>query len=263
MANSHTEDSDLRAVLTRSLPRHISVIMDGNGRWAKQRHLPRFAGHQAGVEAVRSMVRSCGEKGIEVLTLFAFSSENWRRPASEVSLLMDLLMRALQREVRELHEHHVRLRIIGDREGFSERLQRQIAAAERLTQDNSGLQLVIAVNYGGRWDIVQAARKLARAVEAGSLRADEVRPETLSAQLCLHDLPEPDLFIRTGGERRISNFILWQLAYTELYFTDVLWPDFDRQALEAALAFFATRQRRFGHTGEQVEQMKQQMSGMS
>jgi undecaprenyl diphosphate synthase len=257
-----TDDAELKALLARSLPRHVAVIMDGNGRWAKRRHLPRFAGHQAGVEAVRGLVRSCGERGIGVLTLFAFSSENWRRPASEVGLLMDLLMKALQREVRELHENNVRLRIIGDREAFSERLQRQIAAAERLTQDNGGLQLVVAVNYGGRWDIVQAARQLAMAVEAGRLRADEVTVETLSASLSLHDLPEPDLFIRTGGEQRISNFLLWQLAYTELYFTDILWPDFDSQAFEAALAFFAARQRRFGHTGEQVEQMKGEISGI-
>jgi undecaprenyl diphosphate synthase len=253
--------SDLQSVLAQSLPRHVAIIMDGNGRWAKQRRLPRFAGHQAGVEAVRGVVEGCGEKGIRALTLFAFSSENWRRPETEVGLLMDLFMKALQREVKKLHESNVRLRIIGERSAFSERLQRQIAAAERLTGDNTGLSLVIAVNYGGRWDIAQAARRLAELVEAGMLRADQVTQELLADYLCLHGLPEPDLFIRTGGEQRISNFLLWQLAYTELYFTDILWPDFDRRAFDAALAFFAGRQRRFGHTGEQVEQIKKKLQG--
>jgi undecaprenyl diphosphate synthase len=248
-------DSDLRTVLTLQMPRHVAVIMDGNGRWARRRHLPRIAGHQAGIEAVREVVKACGGKGIQALTLFAFSSENWRRPAQEVSMLMDLFTKALQREVKQLHERQVRLRIIGERSVFPEKLQQRIAAAEALTRDNTGLRLVVAVNYGGRWDIAQAARRVAEQVEAGILRASEVTPEALASCLCLSDLPDPDLFIRTGGEQRISNFLLWQLAYTELYFTDTLWPDFDRAALEAAFSAFAKRQRRLGHTGEQVEQV--------
>jgi undecaprenyl diphosphate synthase len=256
-----TADSDLYTVLTLQVPRHVAIIMDGNGRWARRRHLPRIAGHQAGIEAVRRVVKVCGEKGIRVLTLFAFSSENWRRPEQEVSMLMDLFMKALQREVKHLHESDVRLRIIGERSAFSQKLQERVAAAEALTAPNAGLNLVVAVNYGGRWDIGQAAQQVAERVEAGDLRAADVTPELLASFLCLHDLPEPDLFIRTGGEQRISNFLLWQLAYTELYFTDALWPDFDRPALEAALVSFARRQRRLGHTGEQVEQVRKKSLG--
>ncbi len=235
------------------LPRHVAVIMDGNGRWAKKRLLPRVAGHRAGVETVRQLVKTCAEKGVEVLTLFAFSSENWRRPPKEVSLLMELFLTALQRESKRLHANNVRLKIIGDRAAFAERLQEEVAKAEALTSDNSGLTLVIAANYGGRWDMVQAARRLGRQVEAGELRPDDISAEHLESQLLLHDLPEPDLFIRTGGEQRISNFLLWHLAYTELYFTDTLWPDFDAKAFEAALTSYAGRQRRFGRTGDQVE----------
>ena len=233
-------------------PRHVAIIMDGNGRWASRRRLPRFAGHKAGVETVKGVVRACGEKGIEVLTLFAFSSENWRRPQEEVGLLMGLFMTALEQQVRKLHEHNIRLRIIGDRSAFSSMLQERIEAAETLTRDNSGLNLVIAANYGGRWDMTEAARAIARRVQSGELTPDQVNPELVHSLLSLADLPEPDLFIRTGGEKRVSNFLLWQLAYTELYFTDTLWPDFDRQAFEGALASFATRQRRFGRTGDQV-----------
>lgn len=236
------------------LPRHVAIIMDGNGRWARKRLLPRFAGHQAGLETVRLAVKLCLEKGIETLTLFAFSSENWRRPPEEVGLLMDLFLGALEREVRKLNEHGVRLRIIGERSAFSAELQRRIAEAEELTADNTALNLVIAANYGGRWDITQAARRLAEAVRNGLLEPAEITLDCLAGQLSLADLPEPDLFIRTGGEQRISNFLLWQLAYTELYFTPILWPDFDAAAFEDALASFATRQRRFGRTGEQVEQ---------
>jgi undecaprenyl diphosphate synthase len=235
------------------LPRHVAIIMDGNGRWARQRSLPRVAGHRAGVESVRSVVRACGEKGIEVLTLFAFSSENWRRPEQEVGLLMELFMTALRREVSELHRNNVRLRIIGNRDRLPERLRAQIAAAEERTAANTGLTLVVAANYGGRWDIARAARRLAERVAAGELAPADITPEGLEGGLSLHGLPEPDLFIRTGGEQRISNFLLWQLAYTELYFTRVLWPDFGRDAFEDALASFATRQRRFGRTGEQVQ----------
>jgi undecaprenyl diphosphate synthase len=236
------------------LPRHIAIIMDGNGRWAKKRLLPRVAGHQAGVEAVRGTVESCGRKGVEVLTLFAFSSENWRRPASEVGLLMELFVKTLKREAKRLHANNVRLRVIGERDAFDPKLREGIANAERLTRDNTGLTLVIAANYGGRWDIAQAARALAARVEAGRLASADITPELLDAQLSLHDMPEPDLFIRTGGEQRISNFLLWQLAYTELFFTDVLWPDFDESLLDEAIASFAKRQRRFGRTGDQVEQ---------
>lgn len=235
--------------------------MDGNGRWAKQRNLPRIAGHRAGVEAARQIIQACGEKGIEALTLFAFSSENWRRPQGEVGLLMDLFMSALQTQVADLHRHNVRLRIVGTREAFNLKLQHQMADAEALTAHNSGLQLIIAANYGGRWDIAQAASRLAEQVEAGTLSASQVNADTLAACLSLHDLPEPDLFIRTGGEQRISNFLLWQLAYTELYFTDILWPDFDTQGLTLALESFAKRQRRFGFTGEQIEKLAKQVKG--
>ena len=220
------------------LPRHVAIIMDGNGRWATRRRLPRIAGHRAGVEAVRRVVQACGEKGIEALTLFAFSSENWRRPREEVGLLMNLFVSALEQEVKKLDENQVRLRVIGE--------------AEQLTADNQGLSLVIAANYGGRWDLTQAMRHLARRVERGEIGVEEIGPKMIQSSLCLSELPEPDLFIRTGGEKRVSNFLLWQLAYTELYFTDALWPDFDRQAFEAALASYTSRQRRFGRTGEQV-----------
>ena len=233
-------------------PRHVAIIMDGNGRWASRRRLPRVAGHKAGVETVKGVVRVCGEKGVEVLTLFAFSSENWRRPQEEVGLLMGLFMTALDQQVRKLHEHNIRLRIIGDQSAFSRMLQERIEAAESLTRTNTGLTLVIAANYGGRWDMTEAARTIASRVQAGELTPDQVSPQLVQSLLSLCDFPEPDLFIRTGGEKRVSNFLLWQLAYTELYFTDTLWPDFDRQAFEGALTSFATRQRRFGRTGDQL-----------
>ena len=235
------------------LPRHVAIIMDGNGRWAKKRMLPRIAGHRAGVETVRQVVKACAEKGIEVLTLFAFSSENWRRPAKEVSLLMELFLSALQRESKRLHGNNVRLRIIGELSAFAPRLQEEVAKAEELSRDNTGLTLVIAANYGGRWDVVQAARRLGEQIETGRLQASDITTDLFESQLVLHGLPEPDLFIRTGGEQRISNFLLWHLAYTELYFTDTLWPDFNAQAFEDALVSYAGRQRRFGRTGDQVE----------
>jgi len=237
------------------LPRHIAIIMDGNGRWAKQRHLPRTAGHHAGVGAVRRTVEYCARNGIAALTLFAFSSENWRRPQEEVSVLMGLFLSTLEKETQKLHQNNVRMRIVGDRSAFAPELQERMAAAERMTADNSGLNLSIAANYGGRWDITQAARRLAHEVAAGRLAADQVTEQQLESLLCLGDLPEPDLFIRTGGEQRISNFLLWQLAYTELYFTPVLWPDFDEQTLAEAIADYAGRQRRFGYTGDQVVQL--------
>lgn len=235
------------------LPRHVAIIMDGNGRWAQQRRLPRYAGHKVGVESVRRVVRSCAQQGIEVLSLFAFSSENWRRPQQEVSILMDLFFAALQQEVSKLHKNNVRLEIIGAREAFAPKLQDRIAEAEALTANNDGLRLMIAANYGGQWDIVEAARRLAAAVAKGELAPAEITPALFETYLCLTGLPRPDLFIRTGGERRISNFLLWQLAYTELYFTDILWPDFDETAFADALRDFTGRQRRFGRTGEQVE----------
>lgn len=239
----------------RNVPRHVAIIMDGNGRWAKQRLLPRVAGHRKGVEAVRGTVRAAIERGVEFLTLFAFSSENWQRPAEEVSSLMGLFFEALDREIAELHKNGVRVRFIGDRKTLSVRLQARIAAAEQQTAGNGGLQLQVAMSYGGRWDLVQATQKLARACAQGALRADDISEADLGMALELgalgEELADPDLFIRTGGEIRISNFLLWNLAYTELYFTDRLWPEFDSAELEAALAFFARRERRFGLTGSQ------------
>lgn len=235
------------------LPRHIAIIMDGNGRWAKKRFLPRPAGHKVGAEVVRGLVKACTHWGVEALTLFAFSSENWKRPKEEVGLLMDLFITMLRRETKELDGNNVRMRFIGARSAFSEKLQKQIAESERQTADNTGLNLIIAANYGGRWDIADAAQRLARRVAAGEIPADAVTPEALDAEISTHELPEPDLFIRTGGERRISNFLLWQLAYTELYFTDTLWPDFGPDDLHAAMVDYSGRQRRFGLTGEQIE----------
>ncbi|MEX2576537.1 MAG: polyprenyl diphosphate synthase [Halofilum sp. (in: g-proteobacteria)] len=236
-------------------PRHVAIIMDGNGRWAAQRSARRTEGHKAGVRATQAIVEACGRRGIEALTLFAFSSENWRRPESEVSVLMELFLRTLRSEVAKLGENNVRLRFIGDRAGFSPALQDAMARAERETAGNDGLDVAIAANYGGRWDITQAARQLAEEAAAGRLDPGAIGPEQLAERLCLADLPEPDLFIRTGGERRISNYLLWQLAYTELWFTDLLWPDFDATALDEAFAYFRSRQRRFGRTSEQVQQL--------
>ena len=234
------------------VPRHVAIIMDGNGRWANRRRLPRVAGHSAGVEAVKAVVRACGARRVRALTLFAFSSENWRRPKEEVGVLMGLFTSALDSQVRKLHENDIRLNIIGDRSAFSAALQQRIAGAEQLTGANTGLRLTVAANYGGRWDLTQATRRIAEAVARGELAPGDVDEALLQRHLCLSDVPEPDLFIRTGGEQRVSNFLLWQLAYTELYFTDTLWPDFDAGEFDLALASYATRQRRFGRTGEQV-----------
>ncbi len=239
-----------------SLPRHIAIIMDGNGRWARARLLPRYVGHSEGVKSVRRVVEACLDKNIKALTLFAFSSENWRRPSEEVGLIMDLFVHALKKEVVALNRNGVKLRFIGDRTAFSENLRALIAAAEEETRDNSGLDLVIAANYGGQWDITQAVQNLAGRLAAGTLQPQDITPDVLAAEVCLSDLPPPDLFIRTGGEQRISNFLLWQLAYTELYFTDTLWPAFDGQKLDDALSWYANRQRRFGRTGDQVERQK-------
>jgi undecaprenyl diphosphate synthase len=233
---------------SQALPRHVAIVMDGNGRWAERRRRRRTAGHQAGVRSTRRVVEACGRRGIEALTLFAFSSENWRRPHGEVQKLMELFGRALEKEARSLHENRVRLRFVGDLSRFSPDLRRDMEEAAELTAANEGLNLNVAVNYGGRWDIVQAAR---RALTDG-MAPESLDEEAFGQLLSLSDVPAPDLFIRTGGERRISNFLLWQLAYTELYFTDVLWPDFDEAALETALSDYAGRQRRFGRTGAQV-----------
>jgi undecaprenyl diphosphate synthase len=237
----------------RSVPRHVAIIMDGNGRWAKQRLLPRVAGHRKGVEAVRAIVRACLERGVEFLTLFAFSSENWRRPADEVSILMDLFLRALEQEVAKLDENSIRFKVIGDTTPFDPRIRELIAAGEARTAANTRLTLTVAANYGGRWDIAQAARRyFAQNALALDDEAD-LRPEAIEPFLAMAFAPEPDLFIRTGGEQRISNFLLWQLAYTELYFTGTLWPDFDPAAFDSAIAWYRERERRFGRTSEQVQ----------
>lgn len=232
--------------------KHICVIMDGNGRWAKKRFMPRFAGHKAGLGALRKIVGSCVEQDIQVLTIFAFSSENWRRPKKEVNLLMELFASALTREVKKLHESNIQLRIVGDLSAFSDTINHLIDAALLLTKDNTGLVLNIAANYGGRWDIMQASQQMAYAVQENKLKPEDINESTIEHYLSLKDLPEPDLFIRTGGEKRISNFILWQLAYCEFYFTDVLWPDFDKNTFLKAIESFHSRQRRFGRTGDQL-----------
>jgi len=236
-----------------NIPTHVAVIMDGNGRWARRRALPRHAGHRSGVGSVRKIVELAAEKGVKYLTLFAFSSENWARPRDEVSKLMSLFVEALQREIDELHRNNVRLEFIGAREQLQIGLIEKIAAAEAQTAGNTGLRLIVAVAYGGRWDIVRATQSLAGKVAAGELDVSSIDDEALAAELQLTGVPDPDLLIRTGGEQRISNFLLWNLAYAELYFCDTLWPDFGDRDFDEALAFYAVRQRRYGHTGEQVE----------
>jgi undecaprenyl diphosphate synthase len=226
--------------------------MDGNGRWAARRAMPRHVGHKAGVKAVRAVVEGCARRGVEALTLFAFSSENWGRPAEEVSRLMELFVEAMDREIGQLHRNGIRVRFIGDLATLKPDLREMIAKAEALTASNPNLTLYIALSYGGRWDIAQAARRLAERVRAGTLEPAAIDEQALAAELALGGAPEPDLFIRTGGEQRISNFLLWHLAYTELYFCATLWPDFDEHELERAFRYFASRQRRFGLTGEQV-----------
>jgi undecaprenyl diphosphate synthase len=248
-----THDSSTETIPQHgAVPRHIAVIMDGNGRWAKRRHLPRFAGHRRGVEAVRGTVQACAERGVRFLTLFAFSSENWRRPAEEVALLMQLFHGALSNEVDKLHRNGIRLRVVGDLARFDARMRALIEQGERLTAANTRLTLTIAANYGGRWDILQALNRLLHEhPEAAQAGVEEAQ---LAPYLAMCHAPEPDLFIRTGGEQRVSNFLLWQLAYTELHFTETLWPDFDGAALDAAIASYASRERRFGRTSEQLEE---------
>ena len=235
-------------------PKHIAIIMDGNGRWAKAKGLPRTLGHKKGMDCVRSTVEACSEKNIEALTLFAFSTENWRRPEEEVGYLMTLFLSMMKSEVKKLHKNNVQLCIIGNRSRFSALLQKAMLGAEQLTKNNTGLCLNIAVNYGGRMDITEAARTLCHRVAKGELNPKDVTDEILQAELFLSNLPEPDLLIRTGGEKRISNFLLWQLAYGEFYFTDCHWPDFDKQELDKAIISFSSRQRRFGKISEQIIQ---------
>jgi undecaprenyl diphosphate synthase len=238
----------------RPVPRHVAIIMDGNGRWAKQRFLPRVAGHKRGLEAVRATVKACVNHGVEYLTLFAFSSENWRRPADEVKFLMQLFLGALEQEVDKLHANRVRFRVVGNLERFEPGIVRLVKEAEQRTAGNDRLQLTIAANYGGRWDIMQAMNRMLG--ERPELRAG-FSEEDLTPYFSMSYAPEPDLFIRTGGEQRISNFLLWQLAYTELYFTEILWPDFDAAALEVAISSFQERERRFGRTSEQLRASQQ------
>ena len=253
MTEASSEPSSTQAIpRAADLPRHVAIIMDGNGRWAQRRRLPRIAGHRRGAEAVRATVRACAERGIEFLTLFAFSSENWRRPAEEVALLMKLFKSALENEVEKLHANGVRVKVVGDTERFDPKIRALIERADKLTAQNSRLTLTIAANYGGRWDILQAVTRLL--AERPSL--GQVEEALLTPYLAMSYAPEPDLFIRTGGEQRISNFLLWQLAYTELYFTDLLWPDFDGAALDEAITSYRRRERRFGRTSEQLQQSK-------
>jgi undecaprenyl diphosphate synthase len=246
---AHTS-STLTIPETHGVPRHIAIVMDGNGRWAKQRFLPRVAGHKRGLEAVRTTVKACVQRGVEYLTLFAFSSENWRRPQDEVKFLMQLFIAALEQEIEKLHSNGVRFRAIGDLSKFEPRIVKLVEEAEARTAGNKGLMLTVAANYGGRWDTIQAVQRMLR--ERPELSAEFTEAD-LTPYLCMSYAPEPDLFIRTGGEQRISNFLLWQLAYTELYFTETLWPDFDAAALDRAIASYQERERRFGRTSEQVE----------
>lgn len=234
-------------------PKHVAIIMDGNNRWAKQNNKGGISGHRAGVDAVRAVVKACAQEGVEVLTLFAFSSENWRRPEEEVGALMKLFLLALQQEVKKLHKNDIRLKIVGDRSQFSQTLQEHMEKAERLTENNQTMTLAIAANYGGHWDITNAAKILAKRVEQGEITAEGVTEDALQAELCLGDLPMPDLMIRTAGEQRISNFMLWQLAYTEFYFADLYWPDFNEGEMRKAIQAYALRKRRFGQTDDQID----------
>ncbi|RLA26144.1 MAG: isoprenyl transferase [Gammaproteobacteria bacterium] len=236
-------------------PKHIAIIMDGNGRWAQQRHLPRIMGHPAGVKAVKRVVKFCAEQDIQVLTLFAFSSENWRRPKEEVSKLMGLFMLTMQKEVNSLDKNNIRLRFIGERGDFSEKIQQKMAESEQQTAKNTGLTLVIAANYGGHRDMTLAMQRIAQQVKDGQVLPEEIDESMIANSLSISDLPDPDLFIRSGGEKRISNFLLWQLAYAEFHFTPKLWPDFNAQTIQEAIDDFLTRERRFGRTSEQVQSM--------
>ncbi|TMO84986.1 polyprenyl diphosphate synthase [Pseudoalteromonas spongiae] len=243
------------AITQQSLPRHVAIIMDGNGRWAQAKGKPRVFGHKKGVESVRNAVKFCRQLNIESLTLFAFSSENWRRPEQEVSTLMELFMFVLTNEVKKLDKNNVKLKVIGDISRFSEKLQKSVAKAEQMTMNNTGLTLNIAANYGGQWDIANAAKQLAKQVENGEIAADDIDETKLSQYISMQEQAPLDLLIRTGGDLRISNFLLWQAAYAELYFTDTLWPDFNEQAFADAIACYVSRERRFGCTGEQIKEL--------
>lgn len=238
--------------MSREIPKHIAIVMDGNGRWAKQRGLPRVAGHKAGVDSVRRAVAYCLDHGIKAMTIFAFSSENWRRPKLEVTALKELFFVSLRKEIKNLDKKNVRMRFIGDLAEFGSRLQKAASDAEEVTKDNDALEFNIALNYGGQWDICQAARTMATKVQEGKLKVEEITPELLQSYLVTRGTPNPELFIRTSGEQRISNFLLWQVAYAELYFTDVFWPDFDEKHLDAAINWYQTRERRFGKISEQM-----------
>ncbi len=237
-----------------SKPKHIAIIMDGNGRWANKRKLPRIAGHRAGVKTLRKLIEHAVKTGLSVMTVYAFSTENWQRPEKEVDLLMELFMTALQSEVKDLHKNNVCLKFIGDKTAFANKLQEIINQSESLTSSNTGLCLNVAANYSGRWDITNAFQTIAKEIASNQLNVDDIDEDLIGNRVSLTEYSEPDLFIRTGGEQRISNYLLWQLAYTELYFTDVLWPDFDSEQLDNAIEWFTKRQRRFGKTSEQVEQ---------
>jgi len=246
--------SDTVESASDSLPRHIAVVMDGNGRWANKRHLPRAAGHKAGVNATRTIVENAAKSKIQALTIFAFSSENWNRPESEVTALMTLFISTITAEVKKLDKKNVRVKFIGERERFSDKLQASINESELLTDKNTGMQLNIAANYGGRWDVVNACKSLISAVQENKITINDVDEKLLNSFISLSDLPEPDLFIRTGGEQRISNFLIWQLSYSELYFVDTLWPDFSTADFDNAISWYASRQRRFGKTGQQIKE---------
>lgn len=235
------------------LPRHVAIIMDGNGRWAKRRFLPRAAGHRAGAETTKQVIQICARKNIQVLSLFAFSSENWQRPESEVNHLMTLFLTGLEREVDMLNGHNIQLRFIGDRTRFSEKMREKISEVERETLNNTGMRLLMATDYGGQWDLCEAIKKIAKDIEKGQVSSEQITPHLVASKLSFSDLPDPDLFIRTSGEQRISNFMLWQLSYTELYFTDTLWPDFSENELNKALAHYANRERRFGDVVAKME----------
>lgn len=252
MDNNQSPNSSIEEIADK-IPKHVAIIMDGNGRWAQLQGKGRVFGHKAGVESVRAVVTSARKLNVEALTLFAFSSENWQRPAKEVSVLMDLFMYVLTKEVKRLHKHNIRFQVIGDTQRFSEKLQKNIEKSETLTAKNTGMVLSIAANYGGRWDIATAAKKLAEQVKNDELCLDDITEETLNEHTCLATLPALDLLIRTGGDCRISNFLLWQAAYAELYFTDTLWPDFTEEAFLKALSIFDQRERRFGKTGDQIK----------
>lgn len=239
--------------MSEVLPRHIAIVMDGNGRWAKRKHLPRLAGHKAGTESVKTIIRCCLEKKIPVLSLFAFSSENWQRPEQEVSYLMGLFLTTLEKEIETLNKYGICLRVVGDRSRLNLKLQEQITKTEEITKTNKALTLVLAISYGGRWDIVEATRQIAKAVKENNLGIEDINESLVSHYLSMSDLPEPDLFIRTSGEQRISNFFLWQISYAELYFTELAWPEFTEEAFNQALSDFAKRKRRFGVTDEQLE----------